>query len=90
MGLWGVFIGPIVASCLHALIQIFNTELKAFSQEKFQSQGLLETLAEVQTTGATDEKPAETSSSESPAEAPSKPASEPVKTSPQKKKKRRR
>ena len=97
MGLWGVFIGPIVASCLHALIQIFNTELKAFSQEKFQSQGLLETLAEVQTTGATDEKPAETSSSESPAEASkeaekaeSKPASEPVKTSPQKKKKRRR
>ena len=94
---WGVFIGPIVASCLHALIQIFNTELKAFSQEKFQSQGLLETLAEVQTTGATDEKPAETSSSESPEEAPkeaekaeSNPASEPVKTSPQKKKKRRR
>ncbi len=36
MGLWGVFIGPIVASCLHALVQIFNTELKAYSQEKFQ------------------------------------------------------
>jgi predicted PurR-regulated permease PerM len=44
MGLWGVFIGPIVASCLHALVQIFNTELKAFSQEKFQNQGLLEVL----------------------------------------------
>lgn len=42
MGLWGVFIGPIVASCLHALVQIFNTELKAFSQEKFQTQSLLE------------------------------------------------
>lgn len=34
MGLWGVFIGPIVASCLHALIEIFNTELKEFSAEK--------------------------------------------------------
>tara|TARA_R110002111_G_scaffold255157_1_gene321282 strand:- start:74217 stop:75524 length:1308 start_codon:yes stop_codon:yes gene_type:complete len=44
MGLWGVFIGPIVASCLHALVQIFNTELKAFSQEKFQHQDLLNVL----------------------------------------------
>lgn len=31
LGLWGVFIGPIVASCLHALVKIFNTELVAFS-----------------------------------------------------------
>ncbi len=35
MGLWGVFVGPIVASCLHALVQIFNMELKEFSKEKF-------------------------------------------------------
>lgn len=35
MGLWGVFIGPIVASCLHALVQIFNSELKEFSKAKF-------------------------------------------------------
>ena len=35
MGLWGVFIGPIIACCLHALIQIFNTELKEFSKERF-------------------------------------------------------
>lgn len=35
MGLWGIFVGPIVASCLHALVKIFNTELKAFSEEKF-------------------------------------------------------
>ncbi|MGQ0636750.1 MAG: AI-2E family transporter [Planctomycetaceae bacterium] len=34
MGLWGVFIGPIVASCLYALVRIFNTELVAFSQER--------------------------------------------------------
>lgn len=34
LGLWGVFIGPIVASCLHALVKIFNTELVAFSHER--------------------------------------------------------
>ncbi len=34
MGLWGVFIAPVVAACLHALIQIFNAELMAFSQER--------------------------------------------------------
>lgn len=28
MGLWGVFIGPIVACCLQALIRIFNEEVK--------------------------------------------------------------
>jgi hypothetical protein len=27
LGLWGVFIGPVVASCLHALMKIVNTEL---------------------------------------------------------------
>jgi predicted PurR-regulated permease PerM len=36
MGLWGIFIGPIVASCLHALLKIFNTELVAFSEQKQQ------------------------------------------------------
>jgi predicted PurR-regulated permease PerM len=35
MGLWGVFVGPIVASCLHALVKIFNAELKEFSRSKF-------------------------------------------------------
>lgn len=100
MGLWGVFIGPIVASCLHALVQIFNTELKAFSQERFHTQGLLETMAEDQTapeTAKTDEKPAEPSGSESPAEeskaaekAESKPVSETEKAPSRKKKKRRR
>lgn len=33
MGLWGVFIGPIVASCLHALIKIFNHELHELTSE---------------------------------------------------------
>ena len=35
MGLWGVFIGPIVACCLHALIGMFNTELGEISMRKF-------------------------------------------------------
>jgi hypothetical protein len=35
MGLWGVFIGPTVASCLHALVKIFNHELGALSRERF-------------------------------------------------------
>ena len=34
LGLWGIFIGPIVASCLFALIQIFNEELKAMAKER--------------------------------------------------------
>jgi predicted PurR-regulated permease PerM len=34
MGLWGVFIGPIVASCLFALVQIFNTELKEMARDR--------------------------------------------------------
>ena len=35
MGLWGIFVGPIVASCLHALIEIFNQELGELSRETF-------------------------------------------------------
>ena len=35
MGLWGIFVGPIVASCLHALIEIFNQELAELSKERF-------------------------------------------------------
>lgn len=34
MGLWGVFVGPIVASCLHALVGIFNRELLQFCGER--------------------------------------------------------
>ncbi|MCA9088958.1 MAG: AI-2E family transporter [Planctomycetaceae bacterium] len=34
MGLWGVFIGPIVASCLHALVKIFNHELFQLSKDR--------------------------------------------------------
>lgn len=37
MGLWGIFIGPIVASCLFALIQIFNEELREMSKERDQA-----------------------------------------------------
>ena len=35
LGLWGIFIGPVVACCLHALVKIFNTELGEFSKERF-------------------------------------------------------
>ncbi|QDU00326.1 AI-2E family transporter [Gimesia aquarii] len=73
MGLWGVFIGPIVASCLHALVQIFNTELKAFSQEKFQNQGLLEA---VQGEKPTENKSQSIQKDDRPEEASKKPASE--------------
>jgi predicted PurR-regulated permease PerM len=34
MGLWGIFIGPIIASCLFALIQIFNVELKEMAKDR--------------------------------------------------------
>jgi predicted PurR-regulated permease PerM len=83
MGLWGVFIGPIVASCLHALVQIFNTELRAFSKEKFQSDGLLDLVPSEKKAGddpdAKDKQTAsetatgqETSKSEPSSEAPEK------------------
>jgi predicted PurR-regulated permease PerM len=39
MGLWGVFFGPIVASCLHALVKIFNLELVQLSQSRFRGEG---------------------------------------------------
>lgn len=35
MGRWGVFIGPVVASCLHALVRIFNQEVVELSRERF-------------------------------------------------------
>ncbi|MBQ19106.1 MAG: hypothetical protein CMJ65_18515 [Planctomycetaceae bacterium] len=37
MGLWGVFIGPIVACCLHALVRMFNIELGKFSIDQLHS-----------------------------------------------------
>ncbi len=33
MGLWGIFVGPIVASCFSALLQIFNQELREFARD---------------------------------------------------------
>lgn len=74
MGLWGVFIGPIVASCLHALVQIFNAELRAFSKEKFNSTNLLDLVPEDQKTkqanqedGQQTDSTAETTQTETPA-----------------------
>ena len=34
MGLWGVFIAPIIASCLSALVTIFNIELIELSSDQ--------------------------------------------------------
>ena len=74
MGLWGVFIGPIVASCLHALVQIFNAELRAFSKEKFNSNNLLDLVPEDEKTkqanqeeGQQTDSTAETTQTETPA-----------------------
>lgn len=39
MGLWGVFIGPIVACCLHALVEIFNEELQQLALERQNGDG---------------------------------------------------
>jgi predicted PurR-regulated permease PerM len=34
LGLWGVFIGPVIASCLFAALQIFNQELSTATGER--------------------------------------------------------
>lgn len=36
-GLWGIFIGPIVASCFTAALQIFNQEVRKMAQERQES-----------------------------------------------------
>lgn len=33
MGLWGVFMGPVVACCLHSLLEMFNQEVRVLTQE---------------------------------------------------------
>ncbi|MGD9856208.1 MAG: AI-2E family transporter, partial [Planctomycetaceae bacterium] len=60
MGLWGVFIGPVVASCLHALVKIFNHELKELSQERFAGVALTvdQSAAEGASSGGSDSTPA--------------------------------
>ncbi len=35
LGVWGVFVGPIIACTLHGLVKIFNEELREFSRERF-------------------------------------------------------
>jgi predicted PurR-regulated permease PerM len=73
MGLWGIFIGPIVASCLHALLKIFNTELVAFSEEK---QGRTAPAADPPT------QPASSTSPPQPAPAVESPAPTPASAAP--------
>ncbi|MEM7811655.1 MAG: AI-2E family transporter [Planctomycetota bacterium] len=34
LGIWGVFIAPVIASCLHALVQVFNSEIREIGEVK--------------------------------------------------------
>ena len=70
MGFWGVFVGPIVASCLHALVKIFNQELSELSKERF---GAVEQEPRAIASGA----PAATGTVETPRSEPVSPASPP-------------
>jgi predicted PurR-regulated permease PerM len=69
MGLWGVFIGPIVACCLHALIQIFNEELNEIGKATGLTLGLAGETAQAniadQSTARTGEATEAASSSSS-------------------------
>ena len=44
MGLWGIFVGPIVASCFSALLQIFNQELRDYARDVHPPPGVAATL----------------------------------------------
>lgn len=64
MGLWGVFIAPIVAAILHALIVIFNTEVTEISNER-----LVEKLMPIDENAAPVAPPVEEPNPENPPEA---------------------
>lgn len=57
MGLWGVFVGPVVASCLHALVKIFNTELFVLASKRSASGSLDPDLSVMESGGLTEESP---------------------------------
>lgn len=83
MGLWGVFIGPIVACCLHSLIEIFNSELKAATVLPSVAESPATTTAELRTEDGTNvETPATLESDDKTASktAPSQPVDESGKT----------
>ncbi len=57
IGIWGIIIGPVVASCLHGLIIIFNHELGELSRQKFM--GLFSAQeGEDESNATTNEQPA--------------------------------
>ncbi len=70
MGLWGIFIGPIVACFLHALVQIFNVELQEFSRERF---GLPSAEKDASTAATAPAVLAETSERTEPSDVPGSP-----------------
>jgi len=63
LGLWGVFIGPVVASCLHALVKIVNTELVQIGLRKW---GLPDPQAPAPSLPENESHPADSHPAESP------------------------
>lgn len=47
LGLWGVFVGPVIASCLYAMVTIINEELVAYGQQTGKSNATVQAAAEV-------------------------------------------
>lgn len=87
LGLWGIFFGPIIASCLYALVQIFNTELRSLSAQNHPPNESTPTAATT-TTPASESKPTEQKPSEEKPTASVTPSSlpspEPTRTPPRK------
>lgn len=50
LGLWGVFVGPVIASCLYAMMTIINEELAAYGQQAGKSNAAMAAAAEVTAT----------------------------------------
>lgn len=47
LGLWGVFVGPVIASCLYAMVTIINEELAIYGQQAGKSNATAAAAAEV-------------------------------------------
>ena len=68
MGFWGVFVGPVVAACLHALVKIFNVEVQELSKERFFPPDVLKESSPA-ISDRTSESPAKTEPAKSPGSA---------------------
>jgi hypothetical protein len=65
LGLWGIFIGPMVAAFLYALLNILHQELKAFAEadQRRRKEPALETPAGKEPRKRAERKPSKASSS---------------------------